>query len=86
MTDNTKPLFAGQVHPNQADPDVVALLEDMLSRAKSGELRTAAFAGATNDGCTITAFCGRDHMFSTLGGISYLRKRAEDLIEAHGNG
>ena len=82
MTDNVKPLFAGQLTPNQADPDVVALLEDMLSRAKTGELRTAAFAGATNDGCTTTAFCVRDHMFSTLGGVSRLSKRLNDLIEA----
>lgn len=80
MTDNVTPLFPGQVLDNTPEPGVVAILEEMLERAKTGELRTAALVFATNDGCILTASHIPDHMFTTVGGLAYLSRKLCDRL------
>lgn len=79
MTTNVTTLFPDQPNPVEPDEEVVALLEDMLARAKSGELRTAAIAGATNDGCVISGFVVKDSLFTTIGALAYLSRRVGEL-------
>lgn len=79
MTDKVTSLFGDQIAPDEPVPEVVSLLEDMLARAKSGELRTACIAGATIDNCVISGFVVQDHLFTTMGALAYLTRRVGDL-------
>lgn len=79
MTDKVTSLFGDQIKPDEPVPEVVSLLEDMLARAKSGELRTACIASATSDGCIMTGYTVKDHLFTTMGALAYLSRRVGEL-------
>lgn len=82
MTDNIKPIRPGTeivgVEPNQ---DVVDMLEHMLSRAKSGEIVSAAVAAWTHDNSSLTCFEIGVHAFSLLGAVNRLQGRIDRAIE-----
>lgn len=44
MSDNVVKLKPEETLPNEADPEIVAKLEELLELAKSGELRAIAYA------------------------------------------
>lgn len=48
------------------NPDVIAKLEDLLARARSGELQAIAVAGITSDGGAATVWAG-DRWVALLG-------------------
>ena len=79
MTTNVTTLFPDQPNPVEPDEEVVALLEDMLARAKSGELRTAAIASATSDGHILTGYVVKDSLFTTMGALAHLSRRVGEL-------
>ena len=80
MTDKVTTLFPGtQITQDEPVPEVVSLLEDMLARAKTGELRTAAIACATSDGCILTGYVVQDSLFTTMGALAYLSRRVCEL-------
>lgn len=79
MTTNVTTMFPGQVNPDEPDAEVVSLLEDMLARAKSGELRTCAMTGATSDGCALIGYVVKDALFTTMGALAYLNRRVGEL-------
>lgn len=79
MTDKVTSLFGDPITKDEPVPEVVALLEDMLARAKSGELRTAVIAGATSDNCIVSGFVVQDCLFTTMGALAYLTRRVGEL-------
>ena len=79
MTDKVTSLFGDPIAKDEPVPEVVSLLEDMLERAKTGELRTACIAGATSDGCVISGFVVHEGLFTTMGALAYLTRRVGGL-------
>ncbi len=58
------------------NPQVIELLEDMLERAKSGQIRGIAIATVNRDDCTSTVFeLGDGYLAPLTGSVSYLHKR-----------
>lgn len=80
MIDKVTPLFAGTAVPGQQNDAVVALLENLLSRAKSGEVVSVAVAGYTADDCMLSSFETGAHTSSTLGAIRLLESRIIDSL------
>lgn len=59
-----------------ADQQLVSMLEDLLGKAKSGELRFAAFAGTCAGGEVIHASGGEvNEIFQVLGAFEVVKRR-----------
>lgn len=67
MTDNTKPLFPGRPTGTEPVEELVEILEDLLFRAKSGELQSLAFAWLCSDNTVMSGICVTDDVFSLMG-------------------
>ena len=80
MTDKVTPLFAGTDVPGQQNDGVVALLENLLERAKAGEIISVAVAGYTADDCMLSSFETGMHTSSTMGAIRLLESRIIDSM------
>lgn len=80
MTDNIKPLFAGQPHPTEPNADVIQLLETMLADARGGGLRNIAIAGVYADGSVATATVCPSDAFAMLGALTHLQMRVDSCI------
>lgn len=52
--------FKNSIPPGEANPDMVAVIEDLLDRAKSGELRGLAYATFASGDITGTGWEGSD--------------------------
>ena len=52
--------FKNSIPPGEANPDMVAVVEDLLDRAKSGELRGLAYATFASGDITGTGWEGSD--------------------------
>ena len=90
MTAEVRELFTGQVRPTPSEEpnqDLVSLLEDALSEARAGRLRSFIGTGFTSDGMRYSIFCeaGVRNVYSTLGGLAWLQheyvQRVEQEIE-----
>lgn len=68
MTDNVTRFDNVSDTPNEA---VVAALENALSLAKAGKLRSIAMVGNMTENTTLTAFSGTD-IPSTVGHLTFL--------------
>lgn len=73
MTDNVIRLDGGErLRLNEPDPNVVALLEDLLAEAKSGKLVTFAMVSFANDGFIRCCWRGQTSATTVLGGLRRL--------------
>lgn len=61
--------------PDTAVPETVALLERMLARAKSGELRSVAVAGVKANGGAVTEWNHEAQFFALAGSVAWLQHR-----------
>lgn len=61
---------------------VVELLEDLLKRAKTGEVRAVAVAGVCQNGSVTSAYQHENHIFALLGGLTYLSGRIQIALES----
>lgn len=61
------------------DSDVVELLEDMLARAKAGEIQGVGVASVRANGDTASSYAGTISA-PLLGGVSLLRARIEGVL------
>lgn len=80
MADKITPLFEGTDIPGQQNDAVVAILENMLERAKSGEVVSIAISGYTADDGIVSVFHSGNHLFALLGAIDYCKLRVLDAI------
>lgn len=71
--------------PPEVDPDVVAVLERALQRAKEGSLYAAAVVFLMRDGCYITNYVGKESkMCDMLGRVAVLKAEIErDILKTH---
>lgn len=58
-----------------AVPETIALLERTLERAKSGELRSVAIAGITQNGYATTEWHSEGELFALCGAVTWLSSR-----------
>ena len=64
--------------PNKPNPEVIELLEDLLKKAKDGEIVTVAFAGVVKNNCSFNSFVGDYYPMSL---IAELRVLERDVID-----
>lgn len=76
MTDKKVVSLTG-AHTPATEPvaDVVRKLEEMLVKAKTGEIRSVAIAAVTTEMRTLTVYDSENQIFQLLGAISYLQTR-----------
>ena len=79
--DNVKAIHGGITPKGQPVEQVVAVLEEALARAKSGELRSVALAGVCANHSVTTTWAHEDQIFALLGGLAYLQGRIEIVLE-----
>lgn len=82
MTDNIKPLFPGQPTGTEPVGELVEILEDLLVRAKSGELQSLAFAGCCSDNTIMDAVSVHDDVFSLIGGLRVVETVLINRVDA----
>lgn len=72
-----------KLHAERPEPDgaVVHQLEQMLERARSGEVRQVCIAGRMTGGEIATVIAGENMAFTMLGGLRYLEHRLVGTIE-----
>ena len=61
--------------PAPAQQDLVAQLENLLERARSGELQALAFAGVLSNGNPIDGWGGGPMLLQLMGSIAFLQTR-----------
>lgn len=61
--------------PNEPVESLVKILEGLLADAKSGHLRSFAFAAVTNTEQTMTGIDVTENRFQLLGGLVYCQDR-----------
>ena len=82
MTDNIKPLFPGRPTGTEPVEELVEILEDLLVRAKSGELQSLAFAGCCSDNTVVTGLSVADDVFSLIGGLRVVESVLVNKVDA----
>ncbi|MGL4634925.1 MAG: hypothetical protein ACRCWF_03000 [Beijerinckiaceae bacterium] len=60
---------------------LVIMLEDLLDRAKSGDIVSGGFSGTKADGSISTAFSSSDNAIAELAAISHLLYRLHASME-----
>lgn len=70
------------VKSNQSVPGVVQLLEEILERAKAGEIRSIAIAGVTLARGSTTAWHHENDCFTLAGVVGSLNYRIQEAIDA----
>lgn len=68
--------------PKPANEDLIMLLEDMLARAKSGDMISGAFAGILSDGRVISSFSSSKAFVLDVGAVSYLLHSMHKKMES----
>jgi hypothetical protein len=81
MTDKIVNLFTGQ-STGAPVPEVVAVLEDLLAQAKTGELQSFAFASQCADGAMVTGFTDSTDVFAMLGALRLVEYKLLGGIES----
>jgi len=72
---------SGAAMGHQHDAALVGALEDLLARARSGELVSIAVAGETSDNCIATLYEGRDRdNYRLIGALFELQRRLLQLV------
>ena len=61
--------------PAPAQQDLVAQLENLLERARSGELQALAFAGVLSNGNSVNGWGGGPMLLRLMGSIAFLQVR-----------
>lgn len=59
----------------EAQPTVIKMLEDLLERARAGEVVAVAFAGECSDGFVLTGFTVPRHYGLMIGGLAQMQYR-----------
>ncbi len=84
MTNKVHMLPNAAIRPNgEPNPHVVELLEDLLSRAKSGEIVSLQATGfcSNDDRYTVWAHSTAEDIYATVGAIEWLK---QEYIHRHG--
>lgn len=81
MTDNIKPLFPGQRTGIEPVPEVVDMVEDLLARAKSGELQSLAFAGLCADDTVMSGCSVQDDVFCLIGALHVVASNLTNMVD-----
>ncbi len=83
--DNVRALPGSRVPTRDPEVSLVATLENLLDRAKAGELRSFIGTGFMADGCRLAIWCDlHNNVYEMLGSIAWLeheyvnRKTAEN--------
>lgn len=82
MTDNIKPLFLGRPTGTEPVEELVEILEDLLMRAKSGELQSLAFAGCCSDNTVMSGLSVTDDMFALIGALRVVESVLVNKVDA----
>lgn len=64
--------------PTDPVPSVVEVLEDMLQRARSGEIVATALVGITKDGGILRFWASNGRSIELIGGVSIMQSRLID--------
>ena len=83
MTDNIKPLFPGRPTGTEPVEELVEILEDLLVRAKSGELQSLAFAGCCSDNTIMDGVIVFDDVFALMGAWRMVDDKLVRLVRAN---
>lgn len=75
MTGKIHTLRPDVVSPLDPVPKVVELLEDLLEKAKSGEIRSFGFVTTDADRNVQTGWHHQHELFTLIGGVSWLHTR-----------
>ena len=70
--------FPGVTSALEPVPEVVQQLEDLLARAKTGEIREVAIAAVTDQKSITTAWHHENDYFRLVGAVSWLSRRLTD--------
>lgn len=70
--------IGGCTPPDQSVPETVRLLEDMLLKARSGEIRSVAIVGVKTNGHVVSAYHSEDQYYTLLGAASWLAHRMNE--------
>lgn len=68
-------LVALRTLPQSASAECIAVLEDALERARSGEVIAVALAEARRDGTTASQVSNEEHRPTLIGGVTILQAR-----------
>lgn len=84
MSEN-KVVSLNGAHTPATEPvaDVVRKIEEMLAKAKAGEIRSVAIAAVTENERTLTVYDSENQIFQLMGALSYLQTRIGIAIESH---
>ena len=82
MTDNIKPLFPGRPTGTEPVEELVEILEDLLTRAKSGELQSLAFAGCCSDNTVMSGLSVTDDVFALIGALRVVESVLVNKVDA----
>lgn len=75
MSDGKVVGLNGNIPQGQAVPETVRVLEEMLARAKRGELRSVAIVGVTDQDNCLTVWNSDNQYYTLLGAASWLAYR-----------
>lgn len=67
--------IGGITPPDQAVPETIKVLEDMLAKARSGEIRSVAVVGVKANENVISAWHSESQYYTLLGAASWLAHR-----------
>lgn len=82
MTDNIKPLFPGQRTGIEPVDELIAMTEDLAARARSGELRSLAFAGCCADNTVMSGISVAGDVFALIGGLRVVESVLVNKVDA----
>jgi hypothetical protein len=71
----TGPRPAPSAEPTPENPEMVALLERLLRKARDGSLKGIAVAAALDDGKVSTGWAAGSHVFAVLAAVTVLNGR-----------
>lgn len=78
MSDSPIRALPGNAEPQ---PRVIHLLEDLLQKARDGQLQDVAVVGITPNRRVVTGLSAHDNLFNLAGGLAYLQQKVVNLVE-----
>lgn len=82
MTDKITPMFAGQRTGTEPVQELIDLMEELTTQAKTGALQTFAFVGECADTGMAFGVCGGGgDVFALLGALRIVEQRLIDQVE-----
>lgn len=79
---NVTSLHGAVVPDGEPNPNCVAKLEELLERAKAGDVTGIALAALHSDNTASTAVVGNVGPYSLLGAVDMARRDLQDIMKA----